>query len=175
LYSAKQFFDWFTGEVINSEEIYNNDVFATCRVKDKIWELAKSVEVDCILDYPLDALWIKQEAEVRKILLAFEHESRLKWDEIKKDFTKLVDSKALMKFGVFYIHESTVSKAEETLSNHLKWMREIILSSYLKQNPPEEWLLIIGIHVDTPERIWYQGYTFTENDWHGLGRKSIKE
>lgn len=175
MYSTKQLFDWFTSEVINSEDIYTNDALATCRVKDKVWEKAKSLGAECVLDHPLDAQWVKQEAGVRKLLLAFEHENKLEWGEIKKDFTKLVDSKALMKFGVFYIHESTISKAQELLMEYLKQMREIILSSFLKQTPPEEWLLIIGLHADKPESIWYQGYMFTENDWHELGRKSIKE
>lgn len=173
--SPEELFEWFTTEVVYSDEIYADDTLATARYRNKIWELAKSLGLKCILDKPYDAMWIKREGDKRDILLTSEHENSIKWEKIEEDFAKLVDSKARLKFGIFYVRELTSPEAENTLREYLNKMREMIINTVPKQEPKEGWLLIMGITFDKlEERTWYRGYRLEGNEWHEIGRKEIK-
>lgn len=173
--SPEELFEWFTTEVVYSDEIYANDTLATARYRTKIWELAKNLGLECVLDKPYDVMWIKREDNKRDTLLTSEHENSPKWEKIEEDFAKLVYSKARLKFGVFYVRELTSPKAENTLRKHLNKMREMIINTVPNQEPKEEWLLIMGITFDKPEeRTWYRGYKLEGNEWHELSRKEMK-
>lgn len=173
--SPEELFEWFTTEVVYSDEIYADDTLATARYRNKIWELAKSLGLNCILDKPYDAMWIKQEENKREILLTSEHENAIGWERIEEDFDKLVQSKARIKFGVFYINELTAPIAETRLQEYLNKMKEMIAKTYPKQEPKEEWLLIIGITFVRPEEhTWYHGYKLEGNEWREFKRKEIK-
>ena len=193
LENPKGLFDWFTKEVVNSDEVYygniGNDVnpsevLATSLVKVKSFELAKRRNLGIEFEHRVDGrkyVDVVFRDKKGKILLAIESESSpgvgtkgditKNWEEkIRPSLQKLGSFEGdILRFGIYYVAESKTKVGSERNARKLcdKIKKEI------GKKPRGEWLLVIG--AATSDESWFHGFVFKNGGWYTLPPKKLPE